>query len=1312
MAPPPRDTLPAGTIVAGRFTLQHLAGQGGAGLVYQARDSASGRTVALKLLQTIADSESAHRFAREAELLAQLHHPGIVSYVAHGLTDEHQPFLAMEWLQGEDLARRLARQPLGLSDTLLMLRRVAEVLAVTHARGIVHRDIKPSNLFLRGGRADDVVLLDFGLARVSAFSQSLTGSAMVLGTPGYMAPEQASSRPDISPSADIFSLGCVLYECLSGQPPFRGSHIAAVLAKILFAEPARLNTLRAELPASLQALVDRMLIKDPDQRLANGQLLLAALKELAVMPEIPPPAAGQDSGAPRLTSTERHLVSVLLATPAMASGDARTLNPDEALHLRDLLGSLKQELRAHKAKVTLLVDGSLMATFLLESGMATDQAALAAHCALSVKERWPESLVALTTGLSLRSAPMPVGEVADRAGELLRHLERELGRTAAHVMLDETTAGLLGPRFLLDKTDSGNFLLRGEHLSVDESRPLLGRPTRCVGREQELSLLELAFGTCMEDSTARALLVTGPAGIGKSRLRSEFLRRLEQRGQRLLTLFGRGDPMNAGSAYGLVGQALRQLCGVADREPLEARREKLTQRLTRYLLPEHMQDTVEFLGELCGVPFPDRDSPKVRAARADPRLMSAHVVRALVAFLRAECSQGPVLLVLEDLHWSDASTVKLVDEALRELAESPVMVLALARLEVKELFPGLWAQSLQEVPLRGLSQKASAQLVGEVLGREVPEPVVSRLVEQAAGNALFLEELIRGVAEGRGEETPGTVVAILQSRLQRLDPSLRRVLRAASIFGRTFWTEGVKALLESELSAEQLEHGLRHLVSLEVVQPQPGGRFPQQTEYRFRHTLARDAAYGLVPDDLKPLGHRLAGAWLEQAGETEPLVLARHYQLGGELARAVHFFIRAGERLFERSDLRAAQQCLEAAMACGPEGADMVALRALDASIAFWSEDFERSFTAGSEILPRLTPGSAPWSRVMGGLLLAGAQSGRLPEVVRLGELLLKTDPETQAIPLYIEAACFLSAMFTWGGHKFGAEQVLKRIQSVSSSLAAPDLLAKAWTGSALGYFAHFLMDRPWWALTQAKESERTFRELGSDINETAAQALMGLTLEALGEVEQGIAVLRKALAVCEQGNHRYAAAGTRMHLVLVLSSSADQKHREEAGQLARLILETEKPNLLHQGVAHLALARVAQAQGELPVAEVQARRACELLNGLAPFQLIALRSLCVALLAGGRPDEAQEVADRAIDALEKMGGDGSAAIGAWLSLAEAAIAQGKTGVEEKAMRKAGKILHQRAQDIPDPAARERFMSRVPEHVRMRELLRERWNMP
>ncbi len=180
--------------------------------------------------------------------------------------------------------------------------------------------------------------------------------------------------------------------------------------------------------------------------------------------------------------------------------------------------------------------------------------------------------------------------------------------------------------------------------------------------------------------------------------------------------------------------------------------------------------------------------------------MSIQVGRALTAFFAAECEHQPVVLVLEDLHWSDALTVKRVEETLRDLTERPFLVLALARPEVKVLFPQLWSRGLQEVVLRGLSRKAGSRLVREVLGERMPESFVQRLVELSDGNALFLEELIRLAAEGRGGETPETVLAVLQARLTRMETGARQVLLAASIFGRSFWPGGVGALLGAQFS--------------------------------------------------------------------------------------------------------------------------------------------------------------------------------------------------------------------------------------------------------------------------------------------------------------------------------------------------------------------------------------------------------------------------------------------------------------------------------------------------------------------------------
>src|SRR5262249_52959061 len=155
---------------------------------------------------------------------------------------------------------------------------------------------------------------------------------------------------------------------------------------------------------------------------------------------------------------------------------------------------------------------------------------------------------------------------------------------------------------------------------------------------------------------------------------------------------GRGDPVRTGASYGLLGQALRWLCDIKEWTKPATSRTRLAERVARHLSEGAARDVAEFLGELCAIPFPEEDSSRLRVARRDPRGMSAQMGRALVAFLRAECAQRPVVLVLEDLHWSDGLTVTLVDELLRELAEQPFLVLALARPEVKKRFPGLWAR--------------------------------------------------------------------------------------------------------------------------------------------------------------------------------------------------------------------------------------------------------------------------------------------------------------------------------------------------------------------------------------------------------------------------------------------------------------------------------------------------------------------------------------------------------------------------------------------------------------------------------------------
>ena len=188
-------TVHASQLLAGRFLVEREVGRGGVGVMYRALDQVSQQTVALKIIALEgADAEESERFHREGRVLAGLHHPGIVRVVAFGRLNDGDPYIAMEWLEGEDLAQRQRRAPLSLGQCVLVAADVCNALAAAHEAGIVHRDVKPSNIFLVGSAASgaspfQVKLVDFGVAAVE--DTKLTRTGAILGTPAYMAPEQA-----------------------------------------------------------------------------------------------------------------------------------------------------------------------------------------------------------------------------------------------------------------------------------------------------------------------------------------------------------------------------------------------------------------------------------------------------------------------------------------------------------------------------------------------------------------------------------------------------------------------------------------------------------------------------------------------------------------------------------------------------------------------------------------------------------------------------------------------------------------------------------------------------------------------------------------------------------------------------------------------------------------------------------------------------------------------------------------------------------------------------------------------------------------
>jgi predicted ATPase len=220
-----------------------------------------------------------------------------------------------------------------------------------------------------------------------------------------------------------------------------------------------------------------------------------------------------------------------------------------------------------------------------------------------------------------------------------------------------------------------------------------------------------------------------------------------------------------------------------------------------------------------------------------------------------------VVIVLEDLHWGDLSTIKLIYTAFRALADQPLMLLALARPEIHELSPQLWADRwVQEIRVHKLPRRASAQLVREALGDTVSYETVEALVRRSGRHASYLDELIRAEAEGKGTTTPQTVLAMVQAQIEKLDPEARRVLRAASLFGKTFRIEGIEAVL----GGADIAAWIAVLVEQGMIEVQDDGRLTAEVEYGFPCALIQEAAHEMLTDDDRTLGHRLAEQWLEQ----------------------------------------------------------------------------------------------------------------------------------------------------------------------------------------------------------------------------------------------------------------------------------------------------------------------------------------------------------------------------------------------------------------------------------------------------------------
>jgi serine/threonine protein kinase len=421
-----------GAVLDGRFRLVEKIGAGGMGVVFRALDEQAGRMVAVKVLEGRSKQEI-ERAHREAEVLARLSHPAIVRHVADGVLANGNFFLAMEWIDGITLADRISDEGLSLREALAVVRRVADALASAHRAQVVHRDLKPSNILLVHNDAAAAKLIDFGIARVSDSVLALTRTGAAIGTPGYMSPEQARGDRELTAAADVFGLGCVLYECMTSTPGFTGTAAAAVMAKILLVDPAPVELACPEAPPALRELVARMLAKKVEARLLDCGAVVAAIDAIGAIQD------GPRRSSRRLTDDATQVArptGTLHCIVSAARGNADDmLDPPTRAQTELLLTAVEP----WQGQLEIIATGAVLVHFV---GNAKDASHRAALTGLAMRRILPGWTIAIS------SVCEQVDEAAEQGTALLTQsaLRAIFGaKTHEEIAVDPRTADLLPP---------------------------------------------------------------------------------------------------------------------------------------------------------------------------------------------------------------------------------------------------------------------------------------------------------------------------------------------------------------------------------------------------------------------------------------------------------------------------------------------------------------------------------------------------------------------------------------------------------------------------------------------------------------------------------------------------------------------------------------------------------------------------------------------------------------------------------------------------------------------------------------------------
>jgi TOMM system kinase/cyclase fusion protein len=918
-------------------------GAGGFGRVYRAVRTVTGRTFAIKVVD-VERMDPRHRlarirrFERELSLCRDLHHPNIVSLVDRGEW-EGRPFAVFEYVDGVTLAERLrVHGPLPASEASQLMQQVLDALVCAHSHGVVHRDLKPTNIMVTSsGASTSAKILDFGVGTFlpgvrSEDNTALTGPQELPGTPAYTSPEQLRGDP-VTVRSDLYGWGLVFLECLTGQRAITGAAPAAIYHEHLSAQEISLPPALGRHP--LGRLLRTALRKDPGQRASSAAQLLEALRRIAVTDLVGSLASRsaelqRNAGAPEaradtwlgsLTPGTRRLVTTLSfsvnVVPLSGAGfDLELLAAFQA----DQLSACIECCAEFGEKVS----APMGARVLVHSGGQPTSGArrvlLAAWRLLDQITRRSERLersqgvrLELRAGLDTGMAQVAqdgslLGLTDLRAGQLEQAAEPGtilVSETARQVL---ERLGSFTPHSPLQLTGDSRptAVYQAHEVAPDGSGASLvdAKEAPVVGRDAELALLSGQLRDA-EKGLGSALFLRGEPGIGKSRLLREVRR--SARSQGLLDYECSCLPEHQNSA-------LRPLLTLIQRELrlLEApTREAASARLANALARTEVTASLA-VPVLClwlSLPLAEGYAQLSHSPARQKKVLFDSLIQLLSGLAR----ERAMLLVLEDLHWADPTTIEFLRTLVGQLARMPLVLALSARPEFECPFS---SGEITIIALERLDAALIAPLMRRVLG-DLPatDSVQAAVAQQTDGVPLFVEEYTRMLLDG-GElqlvdghyafstrhAAPTIPVRLRELLTERLERSgaRRESVQLAAVIGRTFDYELLAAA--SSMPPEELQLDLDALCQADLVHHAGGG---SSGTYGFRHALIRDAAYDSIPSRARHLAHgRVAAALIQrfQKGVSEdPGLVAGHYAAAGDYASAARYGVRATRAAMLRS---------------------------------------------------------------------------------------------------------------------------------------------------------------------------------------------------------------------------------------------------------------------------------------------------------------------------------------------------------------------------------------------------------------------------